>query len=192
MKLQITPIKISLKDLPTEGRDFEYSRESGELDAALKDLVGKNPYTVKMHITPMGNAFDLKGSIQTQMDLQCAHCGGDFKYKVDQKLNEVLVEQVPLAKGDFQTKANHAHEWKEEGPDYIQLESDVFNVADYIHEAVALAEPLQPIGRPDCDPNCENIHNEIKRNWLTFGEEAPGASIKANPFQVLEKIKLKS
>jgi uncharacterized metal-binding protein YceD (DUF177 family) len=192
MKAQITPTKISLKDLPFEGRDFDYSRETGELDAALKDLVGQNPYSVKIHITPMGNAFDLKGHIQTKMDLQCAKCGGDFKFTVDQKVNEVLVQQAPLAKGDFHTKANHAHEWTGEGPDYMILESDTFNVAEYVHEAVALAEPLQPIGRPDCDPNCESIQNEIKRSWLTFGENAQGGAIKANPFQVLEKIKLKS
>lgn len=192
MKAQISPVRISLKDLPKEGRDFNYTSESGELTAALKELIGSNPYEVNLHLAPIGNAFDLKGTLKASMDLQCAKCAGDFKFKINQALNEVVVLQAPLAKGDFQTKANHAHEWSGDGPDYLILENDMFNVAEYIHEVIALAEPLQPIGTTDPSHTCESLQDQIKRSWLTIGENAQEGTIKANPFQVLEKIKLKS
>ena len=188
MKLRLMPTEINLKDLPPEGREFSYDRESGELNHALKDLIEGNPYRVTFKITPMGNAFDLKGEVQTTLDLQCSLCAMDFRLPVTQKLNELLVIQKPMNKGDQMTKVNHAHEWVEEGPDYLLLESDSFQVANYIHEVIGLAEPIRPLGKPDCDTSCENISPEVKQYLACGGKDL----IKANPFQVLEKIKLKN
>src|SRR5665213_2123546 len=157
MKPRLSPIEINLKDLPAEGREFTYTEKSEELNEALADLIGKNPYEVTFTITPMGNTFDLKGILKTNMDLQCSLCAIDMKHPISVKLHELLIVQKPLAKGDQLTKTNHAHEWESGGPDYILLESDMFVVADYIHEAIGLAEPTRPLGKPNCDLSCENI-----------------------------------
>lgn len=186
----LTPTEINLKELPDEGRDFAYSDKTKELSAALKDLIGANPYEVSFHISPMGNTFDLKGTIKAQMDLQCSLCAMDLKFPVSLNLHELLVVQRPLEKGDHQSKSNHAHEWEKGGPDYILLDSDQFRVADYIHEAIGLAEPIRPLGKPDCDLSCENIPEAVKK--YVIDEAAKGESIRTNPFQVLEKMKLKS
>lgn len=191
MKARLVPIDITLKDLPLEGRDFVYSRESGELNESLVDLIKKNDYQVEFRITPMGNAYDLRGKIKTYLDLECALCAMDFKFTVEQKLHELLIVQKPLEKGDQLTKANHAHEWENQGPDYIILDAEVFRVGEYIHEVVGLAEPLRPLGKPDCDINCENLSEPVKK-YLGVGDEGAANPIRSNPFQVLEKIKLKS
>lgn len=190
MKPRLSPIEINLKDLPLEGRDFNYTRESGELSEALRDLIGKNDYEVNFRITPMGNTFDLRGAVKTSLDLECALCAMDLKYTVNQKLHELLVMQKPLNKGEQLAKTNHAHEWESKGPDYILLDSDLFRVGDYIHEVIGLAEPIRPLGKPDCDISCENIPETVKK-WLSNDQKA-AESIKTNPFIVLEKIKLKS
>ena len=192
MKTRLTQTQIVLKDLPSDGREFSYSRASGELNSDIEDLVGKNDYQISFTITPVGNAYTLKGRVKTAMDLQCALCAGDFKFKIDQPLNELLVRQPPMGKGDFQTKANHAHEWTEAGPDYIMLESDAFQVGEYIHEAIALCEPIQPKGAPECDPECGKKGPLVEREWLLYGDKPTVDPVKSNPFQVLEKIKLKS
>jgi len=189
---RLNPLHINLKELPPEGQDFTYSHTTGELNRALKDLVKANAYNVQFKITPMGNTYELRGSVSAAMDLQCSLCAVDFKYPLELKLFELLLisKKHSFAKGDQQTKANHAHEWEAQGPDYILLESGSFDVAEYIHEMVALAEPLKPLGKPDCDENCENLSDRTKRPWLTYGgEDAEG--VKSNPFQILEKIKLK-
>jgi uncharacterized metal-binding protein YceD (DUF177 family) len=191
MKTRLNPIDIALKDLPPEGREFTYTNESGELNEALADLIDQNPYEVQFRITPMGNTFDLKGSVRTSMNLECSLCAMDFKFPVQQNLHEMLVVQKPLAKGDQQSKTNHAHEWTEQGPDYILLDSDVFHVDDYIHEVVGLAEPIRPLGKADCDLSCENITEPIRR-LMSQGSLGGSDSIRTNPFQVLEKFKLKS
>jgi uncharacterized protein len=194
MRPRLTPTEIVLKDLPPEGRDFRFTRESGELNSKLEDLVGSNPYEVTFKILPMGNVYVVRGDIRTAMDLQCSLCGGDFKFKVNQPINELIVPQKPLGKGDSQVRSNHAHELAEGGPDYILLEGEVFDAGEYIHEAVALAEPIRPVGKPDCDPLCgDEAKPVVERPWLSYGNksEKPGEGIRANPFQVLEKMKLK-
>lgn len=191
MKHRMGSTLIGLREIPQEGRDFSFSRETGELNKSLQDLIGQNAYQVTFKITPMGNTFYLKGQVITSMDLPCALCAIEFKFPVHLNLNELLVIEKPLGKGEQMTRANHAHEWEAEGPDYIVLPSEVFNVAEYIHEMVALAEPIRPLGRPDCDKACENLKDRVQREWLTYGKDEE-SSVKSNPFQVLEKIKLKS
>lgn len=187
MGLRHSPLHINLKELPPEGEEFTYSAKSGELTPALKDLLGANDYQVSFRITPMGNTFDLRGNITSAMNLQCALCTIDFKYPVELKLHELIVINKPLNKGDQQTRANHAHEWESEGPDYILVDSPTFDVATYVHEMVALTEPLQPLGKPDCDANCENL--AVFKSSIKASQDDGFA--KANPFKVLEKIKLK-
>ena len=191
MKTRANPTEIVLKDLPTEGRDFNYSRKSGELDKSLADLVKTNDYDVKFQLIPVGNAYSLKGELTTAMDLQCSLCASDFAFPVKQKLNELIVVQKPMAKGDFLTRANHAHELQDQGPDYLMLDNESFNVAEYIHEVVALAEPIRPLCAPDKPEGCANANDRIQRDWLSFDKESD-KGIRANPFQVLEKMKLKS
>lgn len=188
---RLTPTEINLRELPAEGRDYVYTSESGELRQALKDLLGNNTFEVRFRIMPMGNAFDLKGTLKANLDLQCSLCAIDFKFPVSQNLHELLLVQRPLAKGDQLTKANHAHEWESQGPDYIMLDSETFRVKDYVHEAIGLSEPIRPLGKPDCDVNCENLTEPLKK-WLHDGSENIPDPIKTNPFHVLEKIKLKS
>ncbi len=87
-------------------------------------------------------------------------------------------------------RANHAHEWQSDGPDYIVLESDVFDIAEYIHEATALTEPFRPLCDWQSDTGCKNSREKVERPWLSYGDDAPPP--RSNPFKVLEKIKLKS
>ncbi len=186
-----TPYEITLKDLPAEGREFAYDRESGELTAAIHDLVGENPYSVRFTITPVGNAFDLRGEVQTSMDLPCATCGTEFKFPIQQKLHELLVVEKPLNKNEHHSRANHAHEWASGGPDCLMLDSEVLKVRDYMHEMIALNEPIRPLCSPGVDDRCAQAKELPEREWLSFGEEKPGQGIKVNPFEVLQKVKLK-
>lgn len=190
MKNRANPIEIVLKDLPLDGREFTYSHESGELNSALKDLIQDNDYQVKFTLLPVGNAYSLKGEIKTDMDLQCSKCASDLKYPVKARMNELIVVEKPMSKGDQLVRANHAHELQDNGPDYLMLDNESFKVGDYIHEVIGLAEPIKPICPPDKAQACAEELKNIEREWLSVSE-AGGPPIKANPFQILEKMKLK-
>lgn len=192
MKSRTLPTEITLKDIPAEGREYDYNRESGELNAALHDLVGENPYKVHLKITPMGNAFDLHGSVETALNLPCATCGTEFQYPVNQKLHELMVVEKPLGKNEQHSRANHAHELESSGPDCLMLDSEVLRVKDYLHEVIALAEPIRPLCSPSADEDrCSQAQEMPERDWLSFGAEKPGQGIRTNPFEILQKVKLK-
>lgn len=188
MKNRLNPVEITLKDLPLEGRDFTYSRESGELSPSLKDLIQGNDFNVQFRLTPVGNAYSLTGGLKTSLNVECSQCASEMAWPIELKLNELIVVEKPLSKGDHQGRANHAHELQDSGPDYIVLDSEVLNVAEYIHEAIGLAEPNRPVCPPERASECASALKDVQRDWLSVGE---GQSIRANPFQALEKMKLK-
>ena len=182
--------QISLKDLPADGRDYEFTRATGELNPVLKDLLGTHDYLLSLHIKPIGNAFDMKGELKTELNLQCALCADDFAFPVDIKINELLLVERALGKNDHGGKVNHAHEWASDGPDYIILPNEVFDIGEYAHEAIALSEPIRPLCSPGLPEGCAQPEH-IDRPWLSVGEDA-GPAVKVNPFTALQKIKLKS
>lgn len=191
MKKRLNPTQILLKELPPEGREYEYSRESGELTDDLKELIDDNDYSIRLTVRPIGNAYDLQGELKTSLDLQCSLCAIDFKFPVNQKFHEVLVIETPLDKGDQHTKANHSSEWDPNQPEGIYLESPILNVGEFVHEMVAIAEPMRPLGRPGCEEACENRKDGVQRDWLSL-DAKDSKSIRNQPFAVLEKMKLKS
>ena len=193
MKPRKDSTQIALRDLPADGRDFEFTRESGELNVALRDLIGANPYRLAFHLKPVGNTFDLRGKVETRLNLQCAVCANEFTQDVTRPLHEFILIERALDKGDHTTKANHAHEWEEGGPDYTVLEGDAFDVAEFAHEAIALAEPNRPLCAPEAPGGCSHRDELPKRSWLSYdGDGAQASDVRSHPFQVLEKMKLKS
>lgn len=193
MKARLTPTQIALRDLPDSGRDFEFTNETGELNAILKDLIGNQSYRLSFHLSPMGNTFELRGQLQTSLGLQCSICASDFQLPLNLDVRELLIIEPALRKNDQSAKANHAHEWDPSAPDYLVLDDEVFDVGAYAHEAIALAEPLQPLCSPQAPGGCAQSREPIERPWLSYGEEQNTQErMRSNPFQVLEKMKLKS
>ncbi len=192
MKRRILPTRIVLPELPDEGREFLFDREGEELNKALKDLVGENPYKIEFKIQPLGNIFQLRGRLEAQMDLQCSRCGTDFKFQVDQPVNELLVLQAsPLARGDTTSRVNHTSDLAEQEQEATHLESPVFDVGEFFHEIIALAEPIRPLGGSACEAFCEDLLE--KYNQSTMPQEkaeevaAPG---KHKPFLGLKDLKI--
>lgn len=75
------PTFINLKELEDQGEEFNFSRESAELNKALFDLIGDHAYICEIAMRPMGNAFEITGKIDTQITLPCARCGRDMEQK---------------------------------------------------------------------------------------------------------------
>ena len=46
------------------------------------------------------------------------------------------------------------------------LEDDFLDVGEFVHEIIAINEPLHPTAKPDCDDSCENLLNAYKSGWL--------------------------
>ena len=86
------------------------------------------------------------------------------------------------------TRANHSSEWENEDLFCTELEEESLNMGEFIHEIVALAEPLQPLGTDDCSSSCKNYEEAIKQGWLTPPRERETEQ-KSSPFAILNQLK---
>ena len=181
---------INLNEIPDPGREYLYSDVTAELTPSVDDLIGKNPYELKVRIQPIGNAYQVTGSLTCALDLICSRCAIDFKFPVKQEINEILIIEEKRPRGGRSAKSNHSSEWLEDGPYCTSLESEYFNMGEFLREIIALAEPLQPMGKGNCDESCENYQRAIAKGWLK-SPNSPDLDFpdESSPFDVLKTLK---
>jgi uncharacterized metal-binding protein YceD (DUF177 family) len=182
----LSPRIIRLNELPDQGRTFVYSRSTGEIQAQLEDLLGDRDYSVRLQITPLGQAFRIEGQIQSGLDLQCSLCGIDFAFPLDIQINELLAVLPRLPKNGQYSRANHQSDLDESQPFCTELSSYDFDMGAFVREQIAVQEPSRPTARPDCETQCEN-YRALKTTGLLESQ-----TTKSQPFDVLKGLKLNS
>lgn len=182
-------MKIRLGEVPAEGRSYTFDRQSGELNSILEDLVGKHPYAIDMHIKPIGNAYEARGTMKTKLSEVCSKCGEDFDLTVDRKFNEIIFEEQEDHRKSQGVHGNQSVNFLGEGPSMIPVRGNVFDAGDYVHEAIALAEPFYPT----CGANGTCLHaDEIKEILQKLEAEAElgEVEVKKSPFAVLKDLEV--
>ena len=138
-------LKIDLKSLPNKGLSFYYNQKSKDLTQKLKSLIGDNDYNIKVHIHSEGNfSYSISGKIQTYLNLLCARCAYEFKKTINKEFKEKIFLQKKLTRIDKQVKSNHFSELINK-EDFTVIESSVFDIGDFLHELIAIEEPLRPL-----------------------------------------------
>jgi uncharacterized protein len=181
-------MKIRLGEIPEEGRNYTFDRKSAELNADLEDLVGTHPYTVDMFIKPIGNAYEMRGSVKTTLSEVCSKCGYDFEMPVDRKFNEILFEEQDDHRKSQGVHGNQSVNFLGEGPSMIPVRGNVFDAGDYTHEAIALEEPFYPM----CGPNGTCLHADEVKEIVERLEEQSAAAVDepTHPFAALKDLEL--
>jgi uncharacterized protein len=182
MQKIITPTGVSLGELTEEGRDFLYTQATGELNEGLKDLIDKNPYSVKIHVRPIGNAFEITGKIETNMNLDCSRCGGDIKFPINNDFRELI-----LVEDDRPRNSHSGHvgsHLTSDGPYCNYVSTEYFDLQNFVHEHIAASEPyIVECGAADCEET-------IKKAQLAAGTPA-NFDEGTNPFAALKNVKLR-
>lgn len=182
-------MKIRLKEVPKEGREYIFDRASGELNETLADLIGQRDFDVKLFIKPIGNAYEMRGKIKTTLIETCSNCGYEFEAAVERSVNEVLIEEQEPDRKAHGVHGNQAIDYSDSGPSMTPYRGDIFDAGEFVHEAIALAEPFYPMCGPKGEClNAEEV-NEIKRRLES--ESAHIGEKKANPFDALKDLKIK-
>jgi uncharacterized protein len=184
-------MKIRLNEIPADGREYDFDRESAELNDALEGLLRGNPYSVKFEIKPIGNAYEMRGSLATSLSEVCSKCGEDFELPVEKKLHEILVEEQEENRKTHSVHGNQSVDFFANGPSMTLYKNDVFDAAEYVHEIIALAEPFYPV----CGSEGVCLHaDEVSQILRKLDEEFAKADVPAaagNPaFSVLKNIDL--
>lgn len=179
---------INLLDIPEEGKSFRVDRNVGDLNESLRDLIGNAEYASEFRITPMqSGTFELKGSISTLTQEDCSRCGDGFNFKVDQKFNEILMPELETPRNGFYAKPNHVSDLKEKDLDVVEFKGHLFNMGEFVHEIIALAQPFNPA--PECDKTGKCILcKKDAQNAFTY--EDPGFEKPEKPFEALKNLKL--
>jgi uncharacterized protein len=147
-------MKIRLNEIPAEGRQYTFDRKTGELNQTLADVVGSHDFSVDLYIKPIGNAYEMRGHVKTTLDEVCSKCGYDFELPINRKVTEILLEDKDEYRKQASTSGNQSVDFLNDGPSMIPVRGNVFDAAEYTHEAIALAEPFYPT----CGPNGECLH----------------------------------
>lgn len=185
-------MKIRLNEIPQDGRAYDFDRESGELNGDLQDLIGERAYKVNLFIKPIGNAYEMRGSLKANVPEVCSACGYDFDQSVERKVNEILFEEQDEHRKSHSVHGNQSVEFESSGPSMIPVKGDVFDAGAYVHEAIALEEPLYPV----CGPNGNCLHksevDEIRRKLEADFALADQKTAGHPAFEVLKKLDLKN
>lgn len=184
-------MKINLADIPEAGRNYHWTRETKELDQALQDLIGKNPYEAQFMIRPMNNRdFELIGNFKTTTLEQCSRCGIDFKFNIIEKFHSILIPEQPMDRLGKYARVNHLSDSVDKGPDVAEYPGNfMFDMGEFFHEATALSIPFNPAPEEDSEGNCRECKVPVKGRVFSYIEDLPKEE-KPNPFSVLKNIKL--
>ncbi|MEY4615544.1 MAG: hypothetical protein RJB66_504 [Pseudomonadota bacterium] len=181
---------IKLAEISEEGESFSLSRQSGELNTTLNDLIGENDYNIEFTINPLDQGFDLSGSVKTQTPELCSRCGIDIKIKINKSFRELLLPRLKTPEqGDHYSRVNHYTDLHEENsPSVIECENLLFDVGEFFHELIGLQIPLKPVGETDDKGDCLVCGLNVETTNFGYDEAVPAQ--KNNPFGVLKNIKL--
>ena len=182
-------MRINLLEIPEEGKLFICNRNTAEMNETLKDLIGTTPYQSEFYIRPLSSgAFELKGFIKTEMGELCSRCGIDFKMEIDQEFTEMLMPDLGQPRDAKYAKANHVSDMEKGGPSVYEYSGHHFDAGEYMHEAIAISEPLTPCPPKNAQGDCTVCLKPVDDK--PFSYEDPGFEKPVSPFTALKNVKL--
>jgi uncharacterized protein len=183
-------MKIRLKEIPQDGRDYTFDRKSGELNDALSDLIGDHGYNVSLFIKPIGSAYEMRGQIKTTVHETCSHCGYDFELPLSRAVKEVLFEEQEAYRKTHSVQGSQMIDFSQDELSMTPIRGDILDAGEFVHEMIALSEPLYPVCGPD--GQCLNAAEvEAIRRRLEEEAELAVETKKPNPFNALSGLDLK-
>lgn len=175
-------MKIRLNEIPEEGRQYDFNRNTAELNEPLKDLIADKPYKISLFVKALNTKdYTMMGSVKTEMPTQCSRCGEDFDLGVDKRINEIL---IPAQDQDRTSKyAKSSVKVTDDDSDVSVSEYNKlqFDLGDFLHEAIALEIPFTP--------HCADCLKPGNDKPFIYDEKM-SEDVKPSPFSALKGIKL--
>lgn len=184
-------MKLKLNEIPENGLEYIYTQKTGELNEDIRDLIENNNYHVQLFIKPLNNDdFAMNGHVTTKTKEICSLCGDTFHFPTTAKINEILIPKSVGKDHEKQSKANHISEHDEHAPSVSEYKGEVFDIGEFIHEAIALSVPFNPKPEQTEDGNCLFCLKTVPTSSFIYDEDI-SISQKINPFLSLKDLKLK-
>ena len=170
---------IHLNEISKDGESFSFSSRDQKMASALTDLLGNQKFNANVYIQPLGDAFDIVGKIETKLPLTCSFCAEEFLMDITANLREVAIVKT---KAKISFSGHHL-----EDADYRELTSFDYDAAEFLHELVALNQPIQPRCSDKCKGLCPSCGINRNNETCCCTEQK---NDKPSAFSVLKNLKL--
>ena len=173
MRLDLTEIALNL------GKHFHY--EVNEECEENEDFRCVEPVKGGIDFTNAGRLIIVRGKLATVVELECGRCLDEFITPVKMTVEE----QFPIVDPHAVTP-EHTEEIEEDEVDESLFLDNVFDLSEYIRQAVLVEVPIRPLCREDCKglcPTCGMDLNEGACGCPVETEDSPFAALKV----ILEK-----
>lgn len=182
---------INLADIPEEGRDYEYTNASGEVTAALADLIGENKYFIQFNLKPLNSRdFTLTGTLKTRSKEICSYCGLGIQFPVLVKFMEYVIPPQEMTRDGHYIRSSNFIENEADGPQSFEYSEGMkLNIGEYLHETIALNVPYNPAPEINEKGDCGDCGINVQGLLKTY-EEKPTPLEETNPFAVLKSLKV--
>lgn len=195
-------MRINLQEIGQDGRSYDLSEATGELNEALASRLGKMAYSLKFSLRPtlsgggpgaQSGTFTLAGSIETKIPEDCALCGENFPFPLKEKFSHILIPAtaMQMPRNGHTHHTNHISDLQLDGPEALEYEGHHFDVGAFAHEALGLAEPFAPTPKFSADNKCMHCgltRESVCARWQTpeiaarlLPDETPRASASEKP-----------
>jgi uncharacterized protein len=111
------------------------------------DLTAGRGVSGDLRLTRTNRGLLVQGKLVTSLAQQCSRCLRDIDYPVEIELEEEALPSVDLASGLPVDGSAEPDEFRLNDHHELELEGEV-------RDAIALAEPIAPLCRPDCPGLC--------------------------------------
>ena len=133
---------IDLLSIEEDGKDYNFDELSEELEGAFTDLIGETPFKIQILISPLGNTFQITGTVTSQYSDDCSRCGYDIDLPLKTKINEIVVieKERPRNTQVSQSQQN----FDSTSPSVTYINDSTFDLKEFLHEMMASGFDLYP------------------------------------------------
>ncbi len=164
-------MKIRIDDIPEGGSQLSFSGSEDILSVSLKAVPTPTGVVIDPHIKGSllvvneGTKVAITGSIQANMQLQCARCLTGFPAET--------AVSFDLAVGWGKAGAQLQEDEDEIDENTIFVEGSVLDMSELILQEILLEVPMKPLCREDCPGLCQQCGALKGSEACTCPKEAP-------------------
>jgi uncharacterized protein len=168
-------MRIELDKLEASGGKFERLYEAGELGLDDPDVRLVDPVEVSGRTRRKGAEVELRGQLNTRLEVQCGRCLSPVDLPVSTEFNERFVRTISWA-------AEEQHELEPEDLNISVFDGEGIELDALVREEILLAVPVNVLCREDCRGlcpicgvdrnmnNCQCEMDEVDSRWQKLKE----------------------
>ncbi len=140
--------------VPGTDRRYQVTDETIELP---DDLHLARPISGDVRLSRTDRSVIVEASLHTALEETCSRCLGPAKADVDVELLEEALPTIDFATGEPLDTSEEPDALRIDDPHILDLEAPV-------RDAIAMAEPIAPLCRPDCRGLCAECGIDLNEN----------------------------